>query len=117
MKDATGGILDILCVQLKPGTRKEFDKIYREQVLPLLKKWNINVLAFGPSLHEEDTYLVVRYYKDLADRRQSQNAYYGSEEWQLGPRDQIMAYFENYLTAVVPANETLIEGYRLLNRN
>ena len=117
MEHVTRGILDILCLQLKMGTRKEFDKIYRELVLPLLKQWNVNVLAFGPSLHEEDTYIVVRYYKDLADRQQSQIDYYGSDDWQLGPRGQVMAYFENYATIVVAANETLIDGFRLLNQN
>ena len=83
----------------------------------MLKRWNVEVVAFGPSLHEEDTYLVVRRYKDLEDRQQSQDAFYGSDEWKQGPREQIMALVENYTTVIIPANNNLIAGFKMINEN
>jgi hypothetical protein len=57
----------------------------------------------------------VRRYKDLADRQQSQDAFYGSNEWKQGPKEAIMALIENYTSVVLPANDTLITGLRFLN--
>ena len=114
MKNTTGGILDILILNLKPGTRPVFNKLYKELSLPLLKRWNVEVLAFGPSLHGEDTYLVVRRYQDLKDRQQSQDGYYGSDEWKQGPREQIMSLIEDYTTVVIPANDNLITGFKMI---
>ena len=81
----------------------------------MLKRWNVEVLAFGPSLQEEDSYLVVRRYKDLTDRQQGQDAFYGSDEWKKGPREPIMGLIENYTSVVVPANKELIEGFKTIN--
>ncbi len=111
MENKTGGILDILVLKLKPGKRTEFDRVYRELSLPMLKRWSVDVIAFGPSEGEEETYLVVRHYKDLAERKQSQDAYYESAEWKQGPREQIMPLVESFTTVMIPSNEGLLEGF------
>lgn len=115
MENTSNGIIEILCLYLKPGTRVAFNKIYVDLSVPLQKKWNVDLLAFGPSLHDEDSYVVVRRYKDLADRQQSQDAFYGSNEWKKGPREPILAFIENFTSVVIPANESLIEGYKMIN--
>jgi hypothetical protein len=68
MVNAATSIIEILCLSLKPGSRVAFHNLYMQLSLLMLKRWNVDVLAFGPSLHEEDSYLVRRY-KDLADRQ------------------------------------------------
>jgi len=75
----------------------------------------VDILTFGPSLHDEDSYLVVRRYKNLADRQQSQDSFYGSDEWKRGPREAILALIEKYTTVVVPDNAALLEGLQLIN--
>ena len=115
MTNKTGSIIDILILNLKPGARSDFDNLYRELALPMLQRWKTDVIAYGPSLGEEDTYLVVRRYKDLAERKQSQDAYYGSDDWKEGPREKIMALVESYTTVVVPANDRLVVGFKLVN--
>ncbi|HEV8283919.1 MAG TPA: DUF4440 domain-containing protein [Chitinophagaceae bacterium] len=94
-------IIEIRSYNLKPGTRKDFHKLFLEQALPLLKKWNIEVMAFGPSIHDEDSYFLVRAYKNLSERQQKEDAFYGSEEWKKGPREAILAQIINYTTIVV----------------
>ena len=115
MKNITHSIVEIFCINLKPGAGASFHKLYIERSVPLQKQWKVGLLAYGPSLHDEDVYWVVRQYKDLADREQSQDAFYGSDDWKLGPREEILALIETYTTVVVPANTALLEGLSLLN--
>ena len=45
--------IEIRTLTLKANARDEFHRRYIEQVLPLLKRWNFDVVAHGPSLHDE----------------------------------------------------------------
>src|SRR5689334_13591951 len=71
-----GGMIEIRSYNLKPGTRNEFDRLFLQKALPLLNKWNINVVAYGPSLHDSDSYFLVRSYKNLQDRQESEDSFY-----------------------------------------
>ena len=94
-------MIEILILNLKEGTREEFHHVYVTQSLPLLKKWKINVVAHGRSLHDENTYYVVRLFQSLEDRQISEDAFYGSEDWQNGPREAIVSRIESSATMVV----------------
>ena len=48
-------LIEIRSIILKPGTREAFQKLYVETALPMLLRWNFDVVAHGPSLHDEDT--------------------------------------------------------------
>jgi hypothetical protein len=52
-------LIEIRSINLKAGSREEFQRLYVEQSLPLLKRWNFDVVAHGPSLHDENSYDVV----------------------------------------------------------
>ena len=56
-------MIEILILNLRPGTRDEFHQLYVKESLPLQKKWNINVVANGPSLHDDNSYYVIRSFK------------------------------------------------------
>jgi len=43
-------------LNLKPGTREEFHRLYVEEALPRLQRWNFDLMAYGPSLHDENSY-------------------------------------------------------------
>ncbi len=94
-------MLEILILNLKDGTREEFHKVYVTQSLPLLRKWKINVVAHGKSLHNENTYYVIRLFKSLEDRQKSEDAFYGSEEWKKGPREAIVSKIESSAEMVI----------------
>jgi hypothetical protein len=97
-----GGIVEILTLTLKPGTREEFQRIYVNEALALLRKWNFRVVAHGPSQHDENSYFVIRTFKSLADRQAAEDAYYSSEDWRHGPRTAILAMLEHDSYVVVP---------------
>ena len=50
-------ILEIRSYQLKPGTREEFHRLFLQAALPMLQRWNVDVVAYGPSLHDPDSLL------------------------------------------------------------
>jgi len=100
----TNKMIEIRSYNLKPGTRNEFHRLFLEKALPLLGKWNVEVVTFGPSLHDEDSYFLVRSYGDLQDMQQSEDAFYESDDWKKGPREAILSLIVNYTTIVLPAN-------------
>jgi hypothetical protein len=104
--------IEIRSLNLKPGTREEFHHIYIEQALPLLKRWNFDVVAHGSSLHDENTYYVIRRYDTLTQRKQMEDAYYASDDWRKGPREAMLALIESYVDVVIELDEVTVKGLR-----
>jgi len=52
---ASQEVFEILTLDIKPGRRDEFHKVYEGQSVPLLKKWNFDLVAYGPSLHDANS--------------------------------------------------------------
>jgi len=94
-------MIEILTIQLNPGTRDAFHQLYLNESLPLQKKWNINVVAHGPSLHDADTYFVVRRFDNLADRQVKKDAFYNSDDWLRGPQTAMLDKIEQMSNLVV----------------
>lgn len=103
---ASQEVFEILTLDIKPGRRNEFHNVYVTQSVPLLKKWNFNVVAYGPSLHDANSYYVIRRFKSLEDREKSEDAFYSSDDWKSGPRNAIMELVDHFAYAVV-STETL----------
>ncbi|SRR6266480_777293 len=111
---ASQEIFEILTLDIKPGRRDEFQNVYVTQSVPLLKKWNFNLVAYGPSLHDANSYYVIRRFKNVEDREKAEDAFYSSDDWKSGPRDAIMGLVEHFAYAVVSA-ETLKKMSIVLN--
>jgi hypothetical protein len=104
--------VEIRSLSLKTGTRGEFHRRYFEKALPLLKKWKMDVVAFGPSLHDENSYYVIRAFESLEDRQTREDDYYGSSDWRLGPREEMLALIENYFDVVIEIEEQTVNALR-----
>lgn len=104
--------IEIRTLTLKPNTRAEFHRLYIEEALPRLQRWNFDVVAHGPSLHDPNTYYVIRRYDNLAQREQMEDAYYASDDWRKGPREAMLALIENYVDAVWEVDENAVERLR-----
>jgi hypothetical protein len=105
-------LIEIRSITLKPGTREEFHQLYIQQALPLLKHWNFDVVAHGPSLHDENSYYVIRRFNSLTQRDQMEDAYYGSDDWRQGPREAILALMENYTDIVLELDDVTVRRLR-----
>ena len=78
----------------------------------MLQRWKVDVLAYGPSLHDQDSYYLMRRYDSLAQREESENEFYGSDEWRQGPREAILALIETYTEVVLELNDGAVERLR-----
>lgn len=105
-------IVEIRSYNLKPGTASEFHRLVTEQSVPMLRRWQLDLVAYGPSRHDDASYFLIRAYTSLEDRQRSEDAFYGSEEWRQGPRDAILACINSYTTVVLALDTTTIDGLR-----
>jgi hypothetical protein len=78
----------------------------------MLRRWSVDVVAHGPSLHDPSGYYLMRAYDDLEHRQRSEDAFYGSAEWRSGPREPILALIESYGDVVLELDEATIDGLR-----
>ena len=104
--------VEIRSYNLKPGTRAAFEQLMSQQALPMLRRWNVDVVASGPSPHDLHSYYLIRAYRDLAERQASQDAFYGSDEWRHGPRDEILALIDSYTSIVLMLDDAGIAALR-----
>jgi hypothetical protein len=98
------GVVEIRSYRLKPGSGPEFHRLVVEQSLPMLERWGVDVIAYGPSLDDDDLYVLIRGYTSVDDLQRSQGAFYGSDEWRDGPREAILSLIESDISVVLPAS-------------
>jgi hypothetical protein len=104
--------VEIRSYQLKPGRCGDFARLMETQAVPMLRRWHVDVVACGPSAHDRVAFVLIRAYADRAAREASQDAFYGSDEWRLGPREAILAAIETYTSVVLLLDEGTIDGLR-----
>ncbi len=105
-------IIEIRSYRLKPGARAAFHQLVTEQALPMLARWQVDVVRFGLSLHDDNSYYLIRSFASLEERQQSEDAFYGSAEWRQGPRELILALIKTYVDTVIEVDDSTLEGLR-----
>ena len=105
-------VLEIRTYKLHPGARAEFDAIFRNETLPLLTAFGIDVVGTAASATDDCHYLLVRAFPSLEARVDQSEAFYGSEQWLTQLDRRVMACIESYHTVVVEADGTMREGVR-----
>jgi hypothetical protein len=105
-------VVEIRSYNLKPGTRDRFHQLFLKDALPMLRRWKIDVVGYGPSRHDQDSYYLMRSFPSVEARERSEDAFYGSEEWRQGPREAILACIESYTTVVLHMDEEALRGLR-----
>ena len=78
----------------------------------MLQRWTVDVVASGPSFHDQDSYFLMRRFDSLAQREESENAFYGSDEWKQDPRESIITLIDSYTEIVLELDESAVEGLR-----
>ena len=108
-KDA---VVEIRSYNLKPGTRDRFQQLFLTDALPMLRRWKIDVVAYGPSLHDQDSFYLMRSFPSLEARERTEDAFYASAEWRQGPREAILACIESYTTVVIRLDGVALRALR-----
>jgi hypothetical protein len=105
-------LVEIRSYNLKPGSRSELHRLVCEKSLPMLRRWAVDVVAYGPSPHDANSYYLIRAYDSLEHRKTSQDAFYGSSEWRQGPRDEILPLIESYTSIVIEMDSSTVDALR-----
>ena len=109
---ASERVLEIRSYNLTPGTRERFHEQFVRESLPLLRRWNIDVVAYGPSRHDKDSYFLMRAFSSLEERDRIEQAFYDSPEWRNGPRASVLAAIASYTTVVIQVDDDTLRGLR-----
>jgi ketosteroid isomerase-like protein len=115
-RDQTDQVVEIRSYNLKPGTRDRFQTLFVTEALPMLDRWKVDVVGFGPSLHDSDSWYLMRAYASTEERQRSEDAFYGSDEWKKGPREAILAAIESYTTVVIRVDKVTLDSLRRTSR-
>jgi hypothetical protein len=108
----SANVLEIRSYNLKSGTRERFHALFVHDALPLLQKARVDVVAYGPSLHDRDSYFLMRAFSGLEDRQRQEDAFYASDAWRTGPREAVLAAIDGYTTVVIPVDDATLRGLR-----
>jgi hypothetical protein len=95
------GVLDLRTYKLVPHGGQEFDRMFRERALPMLRRYGIDVVGYGRSLEDGDLYYLMRAFSSAALREEQLSAFYGSDEWRDNHRNSVLALIESYHTVVI----------------
>jgi ketosteroid isomerase-like protein len=115
-RQSASRMVEIRSYNLKPGTRDRFHQLFLKEALPMLHRWKVDVIAYGPSLHDTDSYFLMRGFAGVDQRQQSEDAFYGSEEWIKGPRERVLADIASYATIVIHLDAATVQGLRQVVR-
>jgi hypothetical protein len=107
-------IVEIRSYNLRPGTRDRFHQLFVNTSLPMLRRWKVDVVAFGPSDHDKDSWFLMRGFPSLEARQLSEDAFYKSEEWIKGPREAVLADIVSYTTVIVSIDHATLTGLRTI---
>lgn len=101
-------VLEIRRYTIKPDMAAQFGRIMRSESLPLLNATGTNVVAFLPSLHAPDAFVLMRTYRSLAHRNASQDSFYGSRAWRDGPRQSVLDCIDVFTNAIIEIDDALL---------
>lgn len=102
-------ILELRIYKIHHGRRGEFADRMRYALVPLFKRHGIDVVHYGPSLHDEDSFILMRAYPSVADRQTMLDAVYGGAEWLVSHEEDVLGMIESYDTAVLDTDDWLLE--------
>ena len=99
-------------LRLHPGQRESFTARFADQLLALHERHGIEVVSWGLSLHDSDSFYVIRAYPSVEGRQETLDALFGSDEWLMNQEEDVWGMIESYNTCVVEASEPLVEALR-----
>ncbi|HIA3650321.1 TPA: NIPSNAP family protein [Escherichia coli] len=104
--------IEILQYTLRKGTGAAFHAIMQEISVPLHRCHEIDVVSFGNSLHDPDCYYLIRAFDSAEKMSAVLNAFYASDDWRNGPREDIIRSIETSIRTVMNLPSESVEGLR-----
>ncbi|HGW6120676.1 NIPSNAP family protein [Serratia marcescens] len=105
--------VEILQYTLRKGNGATFHAIMQEISVPLHRRHGINVVSFGNSLHDPDCYYLIRAFDSAEKMAAVLDAFYASNDWRNGPREDIIRRIETSVKTVISLPSENVEGLRV----
>lgn len=105
--------IEILQYTLRKGTGAAFHAIMQEISVPLHRRHGIDVVSFGNSLHDPDCYYLIRAFDSAKNMATVLNAFYASDDWRSGPREDIIRSIGTSIKTVMNLPSESVEGLRV----
>lgn len=105
-------VLEIRTYRIVNGQRDAFSRRFEDGALPMLRRWGIDVVGFGPSIDDDEHWALLRAFPSVEERNRQEDAFYGSDEWRTEHRPGIMALIETYHTIVLQTTAEAVESLR-----
>lgn len=105
-------LLEVRTYRLKPGALAGFHDAMHRVAVPMLRRSGMDVVAYGHSDPEEETYFLARAYRDRAALEAEQSRFYGSAEWRDGPRALLVDQIDTYMNTLLPCTEAALDAMR-----
>jgi hypothetical protein len=103
-------LLDVRVYRIRDGRRDEFHALARDETIPMARRHGHVVVGFGPSIHDQDSYYLIRAFVDEEERRHSLSSLYESEEWLSDYDQRVMGLIDSYQTAVFTAPSDAVDA-------
>lgn len=84
----------------------------REVSVPVHTRNRIDVVAYGNSLHDADSYYLIRAFDSAEQMESVLDDFYASVGWRSGPREAIISRIELSLKSVLSLPQSVIDGLR-----
>lgn len=102
-------IVEILQYKLKKGTGASFHKTMQDISVPLHIVHNIDIVAYGNSLHDMDSYYLIRSFETEEKMQLELEHFYSTNDWKNGPREAIINCIEISVRSVLNLPVVAIE--------
>ena len=96
-------VLELRLYKFHPGQRAAFAERFRNQLLPMIKRHGMEVIHYGPSLHDEDSFFIIRAYASAEARNAAVDSLYSAAEW-------LMNHEQDVLDMIVTMNSCVFEA-------
>ncbi|EOI3467347.1 NIPSNAP family protein [Cronobacter turicensis] len=73
----------------------------------------MDVVSFGNSLHDPGCYYLIRAFDSAEKMAAALNAFYASDDWHSGPRENIVSSIETSIKTVMNLPTKNVEGLRV----
>jgi hypothetical protein len=107
-------LVEVRTYKLKPGSAERFVAAV-QAVLPLVRASGMDVVAFGRSDHEHESFYLIRAFDNREQLVAQQDAFYGSAVWREGPRAALVDCLDDYLNTLLWLPADAVEALRANN--
>ena len=104
--------VEILQYTLRKGSGAAFHAIMQEISVPLHQRHGLDVVSFGNSLHDPDCYYLIRIFDSPENMTAVLDAFYASDDWRSGPREEIIRSIETSIRTVMNLPPESVDGLR-----